>query len=92
MPFVLAPNGTAPNLERRLLAKRAFDAIAGQRALRDAARILAVSQAEREQLRALGVGAESIAIVPNPVDLAEFGVPIQGGRLRIRCGSRPVRS
>ena len=85
VPFVLAPNGTAPNLERRLLAKRAFDAIAGQRALRDAARILAVSQAEREQLRALGVRAESIAIVPNPVDLAEFGVPIQRGRLRIRC-------
>ena len=85
VPFVLAPNGTAPNLERRLLAKRAFDAIAGQRALRDAARILAVSQAEREQLRALGVRAESIAIVPNPVDLTEFGVPIQRGRLRIRC-------
>ena len=30
VPYVLAPNGTAPNLERRRAAKRVFDAVFGQ--------------------------------------------------------------
>jgi glycosyltransferase involved in cell wall biosynthesis len=92
VPFVIAPNGTAPRIERRLLAKRAYDAIVGQRGLRDAARVIAVSQAERRQLRALDVPDESIALVPNPVDLEEFTSPQQRGRLRIRCslGAGPI--
>ena len=88
VPFVLAPNGTAPRIERRQLAKRAFDALTGQRALRRATRVLAVSEAERSQLRTLDVPAASIAVLPNPIDLEEFASPIQGGRLRIRCSLR----
>jgi glycosyltransferase involved in cell wall biosynthesis len=88
VPFVLAPNGTAPLLERRQLAKRAFDALTGQRGLRRATRVLAVSEAERAQLHALDVPAASIALVPNPIDLDEFASPIQTGRLRIRCALR----
>ncbi len=85
VPFVVAPNGTAPRLERRLLAKRAYDAIVGQRVLREASRVIAVSRAERDQLHELGVPDSSIALLPNPVDLDEFDTPIQRGRLRIRC-------
>ncbi|HYN06460.1 MAG TPA: glycosyltransferase [Vicinamibacterales bacterium] len=88
VPFVLAPNGTAPRIERRRLAKRTFDALAGRRALQNAARVVAVSQAEQAQLRALGVADETIALVPNPIDLEEFASPIQRGRLRIRCSLR----
>ncbi len=69
VPYVLAPNGTAPIMERRELAKRAFDAVAGRWMLRRAARVLAVSEAERGQLLALGVPVDRIALVPNPVDL-----------------------
>ena len=47
VPYVLAPNGTAPRIERRLMAKRIFDVIEGQRVLRGAARVMAVSEAER---------------------------------------------
>jgi glycosyltransferase involved in cell wall biosynthesis len=92
VPFVLAPNGTAPLVEGRLLAKRIFDAVTGQRGLRCAARVLAVSEAERKQLRALDVPDESITVVPNPVDLEEFAAPVQPGRLRIRCslGAGPI--
>jgi glycosyltransferase involved in cell wall biosynthesis len=79
------PNGTAPRLERRVIAKRAFDAVVGQHALRDAARVIAVSEAERQQLFRIGIAAPAIALLPNPVDLDEFAVPIQRGRLRVRC-------
>jgi glycosyltransferase involved in cell wall biosynthesis len=79
---VLAPNGTAPRIERRRLAKHVFDIVAGRRILRGATRVLAVSNAERLQLRELGVGASAIRVVPNPVDLDEFASPITPGRFR----------
>ena len=50
VPYVLAPNGTAPNLERRRAAKCVFDAVFGRRVLDGAARVLAVTQAEHRQL------------------------------------------
>ena len=70
-PYVLAPNGTAPIIERRRTAKRIFDAVAGNRVLRGAARTLAVSNAERQQLVDLHVAAPSIRVIPNPIDRAD---------------------
>lgn len=92
VPYVLAPNGTAPRIERRRLAKRLFDLVAGRRVLRGAARVLAVSDAERRQLDDLGVPAAALRVIPNPVDLAEFAVPVATGRFRRRwaLGRAPV--
>ena len=75
IPYVVAPNGTAPNIERRHTAKRVFDVVAGRTLLRGAARVLAVTQAEATQLRALGVPGDVIRIVPNPIDLGELAAP-----------------
>jgi glycosyltransferase involved in cell wall biosynthesis len=86
VPYVLAPNGTAPILERRRLAKRAFDLLAGRRVLKGAARVLAVSKAEHRQLEALGVPRGAIRLIPNPVDLDEFRSPLERGRFRKRFG------
>jgi glycosyltransferase involved in cell wall biosynthesis len=72
VPYVLAPNGTAPRLERQFVAKRVYDALLGDRVLRGAAAVLAVSRAEVRQLEAIGVPASRIRAVPNPVDLDEF--------------------
>lgn len=72
VPYVLAPNGTAPILERRRLAKRVFDAVAGQSVVDRAARVLAVSAAERRQLSDIGVHLDRIRQIANPVDLDEF--------------------
>jgi glycosyltransferase involved in cell wall biosynthesis len=72
IPYVLAPNGTAPILERRYAAKRLFDRVAGIELLRGAAFVLAVSDAERRQLLTLGIDASRIRVVANPVDLEEF--------------------
>lgn len=92
VPYVLAPNGTAPRIERRQLAKLAFDLVAGRRILADAARVLAASDAERRQLRALGVAESAIRVVPNPVDLDELASPVTAGafRRRFKIPSGPV--
>jgi glycosyltransferase involved in cell wall biosynthesis len=92
VPYVIAPNGTAPRIERRLLAKRAFDILAGQGILAGASRILAVSDAERRQLCALDVAPSVIRVIPNPVDLDEFTSPVTRGafRRRVELPSGPV--
>ena len=89
VPYVLAPNGTAPRIERRRLAKLVFDIVAGRRVLAGAARVLAVSDAERVQLRALGVDATAIRTIPNPVDLEEFTSPAARGAFRRRLCIAP---
>src|SRR3954454_16072200 len=65
VPYVISPNGTARAIERRIIAKRLFAATAGRHLLRDAARVLAVTKVESEQLVQLGVPHNRIAIVPN---------------------------
>jgi glycosyltransferase involved in cell wall biosynthesis len=86
VPYVVSPHGTAPRLERRFLAKQIFDATAGRGYLEDAARVLAVSEAERAQLQALGVADNRIAVLPNPIDLREFDPAPDGARFRQRHG------
>jgi len=86
VPYVLTPHGTALRLERRLLAKYLFDVSIGRNVLSGAARLLAVSEAERIQLHSMDVPDGRIAVIPNPSDLAEFAVPIERGTFRARYG------
>ena len=86
VPYVLAPNGTAPRLERRRLAKWMYDHTVGRGDLDRAAGILAVTAVERVQLESLGVPASRIRLVPNPLDLDEHAAPPARGRFRARHG------
>jgi glycosyltransferase involved in cell wall biosynthesis len=92
IPYVLAPNGTAPIIERRKLAKRGFDLLLGSSVLKHASRVLAVSEVERQQLGELGVNPDAVRLVPNPVDLDEFAPAIERGQFRRRLGftSEPI--
>jgi len=86
VPYVLAPNGTAPRLERRRTAKALYDRLLGRRDLENAARLLAVTCAERRQLVALGVEEHRVHVVPNPVELEEHERPATPGAFRRRLG------
>ena len=86
VPYVLAPNGTAPRIERRRLAKRIFDAAWGNDVTRHAHRVLAVTEAERRQLHEIGIGDDRIRLVANPIDLDEFSTPPAPGAFRARHG------
>jgi glycosyltransferase involved in cell wall biosynthesis len=86
VPCVLAPNGTAPRIERRRAAKWLFDATFGRGVMSGASRVLAVTEAERRQLVGLGIAPDAIRVVPNPVDLDEFGGPMRPERFRQRLG------
>lgn len=92
VPYVLAPNGTAPRVERRQALKRVWDSVWGRQDLRGAAVVVAVSEAERSQLLALGVERERIRVIPNPVDLREWVPgPVRGAyRRRQGLGDGPL--
>jgi glycosyltransferase involved in cell wall biosynthesis len=92
VPYVVAPNGTAPRLERRRAAKWVYDKTVGRGDLRHAAAVIAVSEAERAQLERVGVPGDRIHVVPNPVDLEEKpeAPPSQAFRARHALGDRPV--
>jgi glycosyltransferase involved in cell wall biosynthesis len=84
IPYVIAPNGTALPIERRITAKRLFAATAGRTVLSGAARVVAVSEAEGAQLMSLGVRHDRIATIGNPIDPDEFVRPLQPDRFRQR--------
>jgi glycosyltransferase involved in cell wall biosynthesis len=86
VPYVLAPNGTAPLIERRIAAKRLFDMVTFNRTVRDASGVLAVSESETRQLAALGIRDAAVHRVPNPVDLEEFTPALDPRAFRSRTG------
>jgi glycosyltransferase involved in cell wall biosynthesis len=86
VPYVLAPNGTAPRIERRRFVKRLFDAAWGNDVTRHAHRVLAVTEAERRQLHEAGVADDRIRLVANPIDLVEFSTPPVPGAFKARHG------
>jgi glycosyltransferase involved in cell wall biosynthesis len=86
VPHVITPNGTAPRIERRILAKWLFDVTLGRGVLAGAERIIAVSRAEQRQLERLGIPPTRIRVVHNPVEVDAFRVPRLRGAFRRRWG------
>ena len=75
VPYVVSPNGTAPAIERRLMAKRVFDFVSRGQLIDGSSRVLAVSDAERKQLLELGLAEDRIRVLPNPIDESEYRTP-----------------
>jgi len=91
VPYVLSPNGTAPAIERRIAIKHLFDATIGRDSVRRAARLVAATRAERDQLQRLGVPSARVAVVPNPFDESEFESAPDGMRFRRTHGLEQAR-
>lgn len=53
--------------------KRAFDRVVPMATLRRANRVIALTESERRYLESLGVEPGRIAVIPNGVDMVEFG-------------------
>jgi glycosyltransferase involved in cell wall biosynthesis len=90
IPYVIAPHGTAPRIERRRALKRLYDLTVGRRDLGGAAAYQAVSEAERRQLIGLGLEPERIEVVGNPIDGDDYAsLPARGAfRRELGIGDR----
>ena len=91
IPYVVSPHGTAPNIERRHAAKRIFDATAGRGYLEGAARVVAVSDAERRQLVGSGCRtSESRSFRTQSTNANSSRRPMATVSGRARLGDAPI--
>jgi len=79
IPFVLQVHGSLPKMGPKMLLKWVYDISFGYRILRDASKVIALSEVEAQQYRSMGVPDEKIAIISNGIDLSEYVVlPVRG--------------
>ena len=71
-PYVLQTRGSLPRIMTKQRLKQIYDILWGYRLLRDASKVIALTQIEAEQFKSMGVSSDKIEIVPNGIDLAEF--------------------
>lgn len=71
-PYIMQARGSLPRIMGKQGLKKIYDALWGYRLLRDASKVIALTQTEAEQYRSMGVSEDKIEIVPNAIDLAEF--------------------
>jgi glycosyltransferase involved in cell wall biosynthesis len=69
VPYVIEPMGMYRPIDRSLRLKRLWHATMGRALLRDAARVIATSEIERQELLEGGVPAAKLAIRYNGIDL-----------------------
>jgi len=72
VPYVLQTHGSLPRIMVKQRLKYIYDLLFGYRVLRDASKVIALSQIEAEQYVCAGVPKEKIAIIPNGIDLSEY--------------------
>jgi glycosyltransferase involved in cell wall biosynthesis len=72
VPYVLQAHGSLPRVYSWQKLKWLYDELFGYKLLRDASKVIALTQVEAEQYKHMGVPEEKIAIVPNGIDISEY--------------------
>jgi glycosyltransferase involved in cell wall biosynthesis len=86
IPYTLQAHGSLATSSQKGWLKRIFDKLWGYRILRDAAKVIALTQTEAGQYKSMGVPEDKIEIVPNGIDLSEFETLPQRGEFRSKYG------
>jgi glycosyltransferase involved in cell wall biosynthesis len=87
VPYVVEPLGMYRPIVRSLRKKRLYHALLGRRLTSKAARVIATSTLERDDLVFDGVPPEHIVVRPNGLDLEEFRELPSRGTFRGRQGT-----
>lgn len=72
VPYILQAHGTAPRIIEKKCLKYIYDIFYGNRLLKDAANVVAVSNVEIDQYSQMGVSTEKVIVVPNGIDIDSF--------------------
>lgn len=92
VPYILQTHGShsqALTSFQKTKLKRIFDFIWGHRIMKDASRLIALTQAEVEQYRSMGIKGikeDRYEIIPNGIQLSEFENLPERGSFRSRYG------
>lgn len=86
IPYVLQARGSLPRIMTKQKLKQIYDIFWGYRLLRDASRLIALTETEAEQYKSMGVKEDKIEIIPNAIDLSEFENLPEPGKFRRQYG------
>ncbi|MBI5680702.1 MAG: glycosyltransferase family 4 protein [Methanobacterium sp.] len=72
IPYIMQAHGSVMEFVRKKSLKKIYDVIWGYKLLKDAKKVVAVSNIEVDQYKEMGVSNDFIEIIPNPVDISKF--------------------
>lgn len=72
IPYVLQAHGSVLRIMEKQTLKKIYDIFWGYKILKDASRLIAVSNIEVEQYKQLGVGENRIEVISNGIDIDLF--------------------
>ncbi|MFC1951684.1 glycosyltransferase [Chloroflexota bacterium] len=86
IPYILQAHGSLETFSENTKLRWFFDKIRGHRILKDASKVIAVTQIEAEQYKNMGVSEDKIEIVPNGIYLSAFENLPERGEFRRKWG------
>jgi len=91
VPYVFQPHGSylssLPDTPSKTIAKTALDKFVSGEIIRNASKIIAITQTEAQQYLSMGVPKEKIEIIPNGIDLSKYGdLPPKGSFKKFGIG------
>jgi len=72
IPYVLQSHGSLPKIDEKQKLKNLYDRVWGHKLLKDASKVIALTETEAEQYKKMGVDENKIEIVPNGINLDEY--------------------
>lgn len=84
IPYVLQSHGSVLPFFAKQRFKKLSDSIWGYRILKDASKVIALTDTEAKQYKKMGVDEDKIEIIPNGVSLSEFEKLPEKGEFRKR--------
>lgn len=72
IPYVLQAHGSLPRIIEKQRLKKLYDWAWGNKILKDAFKVIALTKTEAEQYKKMSVDGDRIEIIPNVIDLSEY--------------------
>lgn len=86
IPYVLQAHGSIPNTIGKQKQKNLYDTIWGNKILKDASQLIAVSNIEVDQYKQIGIPDEKIIVIPNGIDTESFRTLPKNGIFKKKYG------
>jgi glycosyltransferase involved in cell wall biosynthesis len=86
IPYILQAHGSLPRIIEKKGLKYLFDIFFGYKILRDASKVIAVSNIEVNQYLEMGVSKEKIVVIPNCIDVDSFNDLPEKGTFKKKYG------
>lgn len=86
IPYVIQDHGSALPFFQKSMFKKVFDRVWGNGMFKHASKVIALTEAEVQQYKEIGVDESKIEVVPNGINLSEYEDQPEKGKFRKKYG------